>query len=631
MPFLIAVLGCWLVSVGCLWGQTHQADKTDSLYQVFLKDYKNPDKIKKWLQLVSLERDPVVFFHTDLLLQRVITLCEHKQDYAFFLPEAVRSLGFFYINKHKYAQAFLHFKQAETIYKRNKDYNNLFYTWYYLAATFHSTKDTKNALHYARLAESYIPLIQQEKYTIDIINLANMQALEARQDKRYEDAITHFERGLRIAKEKNIENWIGLLHGNMGTVFLLQKQYEKALQAFEIDIRLSLKHQLYASALNAQSAKMDILLQRAQMHEAKMLRDSMQTLMQTKVKDTNSYLPAYQAFAKYHALQREYAQAFDYQQKITEMERGKAEHLRRQEVSKLQAQFEYEKQDRIIQEQNVEIENKILYYYLWASLSISLLVLLLVFVIFLLKMRFQQRIISRKNIQLKEVVEVQDKMFSIIGHDLRNPIGNLKAMLNLYNASVLTQEEFVSASQKLQQQVNTLYDTMNDLLMWASAQIQEQKNKPEEVYLVEPIDETISFYENIAQQKNIEVERTISSPAKFFVDKNQFKVILRNLLSNALKFTPTGGKIRFYTSEPMNTIQTLTIEDTGTGMTEEEVGKLFNLTTHFSRTGTHNEKGTGLGLLLVKEYVEANRGNLSVTSEKNKGTKFMITLPTEAG
>ncbi len=257
---------------------------------------------------------------------------------------------------------------------------------------------------------------------------------------------------------------------------------------------------------------------------------------------------------------------------------------------------------------------------MWTGISLSLLAGLVVFMLSFQKVKQQKRIISSQN-------QVKDKMFSVIGHDLRNPIANILAILELFEKGYVTEAELKENIYKLKNQTTNLQNTMHNLLLWATSQMKGDKQHIESLNIAENITEVVDFYDSVAKQKNIQLLTSVETTQKVQADQNQLHAILRNLISNAIKFTPSGGKVTATAKAGEAGKVLIRIQDTGVGMTYEETQKLFNLPTHFSKVGTNKEKGTGLGLLLVKEFVEANKGTIRVLSTPQKGTTFEITLP----
>jgi signal transduction histidine kinase len=241
--------------------------------------------------------------------------------------------------------------------------------------------------------------------------------------------------------------------------------------------------------------------------------------------------------------------------------------------------------------------------------------------------RFYKREQERKQ-ELATINATKDKLFSIIAHDLRSPIGTLKNYLELTNFGMLSQAQFATASEKLTNNVNALFQTLDNLLQWAYTQLKGIKAKPETLNLHDLVSEELRFLTGIAQHKHIELVNEITTEASVFADRNQVGLAIRNVLSNSLKFTPTGGKIALNSVYTEGSFWELTIADNGIGMPPSIKNQLFTIAGNTSRQGTNAEKGQGLGLILVKDMIEANNGQLIVESAENQGTTVRIQLPT---
>ena len=162
-------------------------------------------------------------------------------------------------------------------------------------------------------------------------------------------------------------------------------------------------------------------------------------------------------------------------------------------------------------------------------------------------------------------------------------------------------------------------------MLWAQSQLKGIHAEPEVVYLTPLVEEKISMYEESARSKGIIVLNEIEGDVTVWGDINQLKLIFRNLLNNAIKFNQPGGTVRISLKESSEHVD-ISVSDSGVGIDGVDLGKLFNAETHFTRLGTRKEKGSGLGLLLTKEFVECNGGTITVTSELGKGSTFTFSL-----
>jgi len=226
---------------------------------------------------------------------------------------------------------------------------------------------------------------------------------------------------------------------------------------------------------------------------------------------------------------------------------------------------------------------------------------------------------------LTQMNVTKDKLFAIIGHDLRTPINSLKAILDLVAIQGITEHELWELSKGLQKQVSSIYFTLNNLLQWANAHLQGINPTPTPCNLQQLIAESINLLFSTARNKEITIVNQLDETSIVFADANQVDLICRNLLSNALKFTFAGGVVTIK-GELLGKHYQLSIQDTGQGIQPAIQDRLF--TSHHTTYGTHGEKGTGLGLSLCKDFIEKNGGTIWVESEVGKGSTFHITLPT---
>jgi signal transduction histidine kinase len=212
-----------------------------------------------------------------------------------------------------------------------------------------------------------------------------------------------------------------------------------------------------------------------------------------------------------------------------------------------------------------------------------------------------------------------------LSHDLRSPISSLKSLLNLFNNAFLTPNECTEILRKLNHQLEVSENVLESLLQWAKAELNE-KTDNEKIILADVVNSVASQLRSLIEEKSIIFCNRVNFQLIALADKTQVEIILRNLIANAVKFTPPGGTINIQGRAGENSIL-IAVEDNGMGMREEEVENLFKPGKHFSTSGTNHEKGTGLGLIITKEMVAKNGGSIWVNSSKHKGTVFTFSLP----
>jgi signal transduction histidine kinase len=235
--------------------------------------------------------------------------------------------------------------------------------------------------------------------------------------------------------------------------------------------------------------------------------------------------------------------------------------------------------------------------------------------------------IQKQKEQLEELNFTKDKFFSIIAHDLRIPINSLLGFTNLLSnyADAMTTEEVKKISEDLNKSLQNVLQLIEDLLTWARSQMNKVDFKPEQISVNDIIREDIELSNILFQKKEITLETEISPNLQAFADADHVKFVLRNLVTNALKFTNRNGKvsIKAFEQDKMIWIQ---VVDNGVGIPQEIQDKMFQLDAIKSTKGTDNEKGTGLGLVLCKEFVRKNGGDIWVKSQEGEGSCFTFSL-----
>lgn len=239
-------------------------------------------------------------------------------------------------------------------------------------------------------------------------------------------------------------------------------------------------------------------------------------------------------------------------------------------------------------------------------------------------------LLAERNEQLEEVNASKDRFFSIIAHDLRDPFTGLLGL-----SQVITEEFERYPPQKIKEMImtlrgmsETLYALLDNLLTWSRVQRGMIEYHPQTIDVQKVVTRNVAIFTSNAEQKQITLSTAIQEWTTAYADKKMVDTIIRNLLSNALKFTHSGGNIEVSATQNGNYV-TVSVADTGIGIDEKHIPKLFRIDAQYKRIGTANEKGTGLGLILCQEFVERNGGKIWAESTVNKGTTFRFTLPQE--
>ena len=246
------------------------------------------------------------------------------------------------------------------------------------------------------------------------------------------------------------------------------------------------------------------------------------------------------------------------------------------------------------------------------------------------KIEKQNQMIAKQNKQLSDTIQLKNRIFSVIAHDLRSPVVNILYMLNLLKEKEYKEKYDTFANSSIQY-AQLVIGLLENMLVWGRGQEDKIKFSPEKRDLADIILTNLSIFKETSDKKEISVNFTQVGNSIAYIDKDLFDIIIRNLLSNAVKYTPRGGRISILLKDKTLTREGLMLKicDNGVGMPEAKQKDLFTSAEIDSTPGTENEKGTGLGLKLCYDLVKINNGTIHVESKVNEGTCFIIFLVTE--
>jgi signal transduction histidine kinase len=271
--------------------------------------------------------------------------------------------------------------------------------------------------------------------------------------------------------------------------------------------------------------------------------------------------------------------------------------------------------DKKIQEQELASSKKLI--------KLQLLVLILFLAGFISSTSFTLYFVkSRKT--LKQTNKTKDLLFSIIGHDLRGAMGNIKQIVSFIQSKDFhDREKFIVM---LEQPTTASYNLLEDLLAWSRSISNNLNFNPELVSIHSILNTSLEMVRSAAQEKNITLQSKIPELLEVYADKNLVSTLFRNLLSNAIKYTPNGGLI-LINYQFVDRRAKISITDTGIGINAQQIKKILDPSIFYTTYGTQNEKGSGLGLILCQEFAKVHGGTLDIESTPNQGSTFSFTLP----
>jgi signal transduction histidine kinase len=557
--------------------------------------------------------------------------------------ESYRILGVIQWTKADLPQAMNYFFLALQKYEETKNQQGIANVLGNIGLIYSDQKEYKEAMEYYDKAMAMQKKLQnKDRMAVNYNNIGDVNFRK----KNYQDAINNYELAMLFFREtKNIAGVL-LNEINLAEVYFVTQQYKKSL---EISLRTKQESQKlgdFRLVLRSMKVIAEAYLGLEELEKAEQEgKACVELLQKTKLFGFGKNL--YLLMSDIYEHKKDYQKALYYKNKQDSIENiNQTEQITSYRIA-------YENEKRAKEKEAWEKERKSQLYFISVLVCFGLLILIiLVLTIYhLQKNKKINQVLEKKNReiqeqnaeisqqqeeiqaqaeQLKATNHVKDKLFSLVAHDLRNPINSLKGVFFLLENDALSLEEVQNLMINIKKEVLSIEEMMANLLLWAKSQLSNMQTNAIEFDLDVIIKENFSLLSQQAEAKQITLVENIEPDAiKIVADINQMRVIIRNLLTNAIKFTNIGGKVSLCAKKTPAYWQ-IEVTDTGIGMTTEEIAKLFVTQTHFTKQGTANEKGSGLGLLLCKEFVENNGGKIWVDSTINQGTSFIFTIPTNS-
>ena len=240
-----------------------------------------------------------------------------------------------------------------------------------------------------------------------------------------------------------------------------------------------------------------------------------------------------------------------------------------------------------------------------------------------------KKLILERTEELRKTIVGRDKLYSVIAHDLRSPLASIKMVLNMMVLGLsedVIGKEMYQMLQMVNRSTEDVFSLLDNLLKWTKSQIGKLNVVYQDFRIDEVVEGVLDIFSLVSKSKNIQLVNDSIDTVTVHADVDMVKTILRNLLSNALKFSYEGSQIIMGSQVETDKV-IVSVKDSGKGMSAEDKEKLLKTETHFSRYGTNNEEGSGLGLLLCQDFAIKNGGDLWFESEEGKGSTFFFSIP----
>tara|TARA_R110002049_G_scaffold64019_2_gene169549 strand:+ start:10990 stop:13074 length:2085 start_codon:yes stop_codon:yes gene_type:complete len=499
-----------------------------------------------------------------------------------------------------------------------------------VANLYATQKDYNQALEFYNKVEKINNKIGDDKNSAE--TMSNVASIYA-ETGDFQNALFKINRSIGIFEKYEVWDWLAFSYEVKGKIYLKQKQYTRALYWYD-------KSNLLHENLQDDRAIIDLYNGMAEANFG-LKKDSishnyamMGFEISTTIKSMEGIKKCSNTLYKVFKNQENYAEALKYHEIFRQLSDTLSRDENKMSLNMLKTEISHKNQQEALEIKNEKaLAKQRLYIY------IALLFVIIMGAIAFLVIR-GQKILKKLNKELnrqKQDLELREselwesnntknKLFSIIAHDLRGPIGALEGLLKLLNSGDIKESEFKEFIPKLKNDVNSISFTLNNLLNWGQSQMQEATTNPANIDLNYIVENNINLLSEIAYTKMITMDNLIVNRAIVWSDEDQMDIVIRNLLSNALKFTPNNGHITIGYVDRLEFLE-IYVKDTGIGIDESIQEKILSKNATISTYGTNNEKGTGLGLSLCSEMITNNGGNLWVKSELNVGSTFYFTVP----
>lgn len=446
-----------------------------------------------------------------------------------------------------------------------------------------------------------------------------------------------YTKGIQLARKlQNIQVEISL-HRRISDFYIRTKSYQKALVFASKIASYSKKHGFLESIFLADLNIGKVYVSQGKYNKAIGYLNSA-IIHFRKSGDQYELLNALESISKAYRSIGDYKNADQINMEFIALNDKIFAREKQQITSELEVRFQVEEKEKLLkvnqlaialQKKQIQIEynQKVL---ISIFLVIAMLLAIWAFRNYLKKNKLNNALAEEKKQveiqaqQLSELNLLKDKLFAVIGHDLRSPIASLQLNIQqLHNATGVSPTLITSLS-KLQNKVSTISDILNNLLDWSVSQIKGELLVKKTLNLHTYVKEALSLYETIIERKDLTIANQTPSDINIYFNESQLEALLRNLISNALKFTPTNGVIRIYTDLTLSNYTTLIIKDSGVGISPEKLATIFSHPT--SELGTAGEQGSGLGLRVCNDILILQDGNIKIESQTGIGTKVSISF-----
>ncbi|MES2701233.1 MAG: tetratricopeptide repeat-containing sensor histidine kinase [Bacteroidota bacterium] len=560
----------------------------------------------------------------------------HRNDDAKHAGLALLSIGGLYSDLSNYSEALKYYLQALPVFERQNDREGMAMAYTNIATVYSTLGDHKKALSYiGKGMEIERQNGNKEGMLFNVVNTGIVYG----EMKDYNNALIYFEKALKLADTLEDANWQLVCMNNVAEAYYYLGKKAEAEARYKDVLKLTETVSDIFITISAHEGLGKILVETGRVSEGIIhLKQAYKLAMEKGIKE--SIFKAAKGLSEAYAKTNP-ALALDYYKVYAEYEDSVYNDKNDKRIHQLQYEYELGKKETQIAllekdkalARSREERNVVLVGALLTGIASLVLIVLL-----LLRSRAAEKRSKELISQQKDEIEQQarrledlntfkDKTFTVLSHDLRDPLSSFTTTMMLLDEGFITSEKFASLKPALNEQLNSLNALLDSLLKWSGSYMRGQAVAiPERTDLGLIVKQCMSLLQPVATQKDIVIEDKIRENTIACCDPAQIEIVIRNLMTNAIKFTGRNGRIMI-TAFSTEKGATLSVADTGVGMTAGQLDTLFQPTGERNTYGTHGERGLGVGLLLCKEFIDANKGSIAVNSMQGKGTTFTLQLP----
>lgn len=535
-------------------------------------------------------------------------------------------LGKLYFLQGKQVQALEHFRDALSLFERSNNPVDLGYMHRHIGLCYVKLMDFEEGLYHYNKSLSFF---EQTTDTLSIIESTLFIGNLSKSMGLVEKSRAFLEKAEQTSQQLGDSSMLDVIYGGLARIMAEEQELEEAIQLSKKGLALSRKYKRDA-------AEAELLTLLAKLYTTSGILDSAEVYAGVVLHLSQGKLLLFEEEDAWLALTEIYERKGDYQQAFAAQQSYLAIHdsiykrdvqniLKEEQVRQDVKAFEVEKEAASLRAELLSSQNR-----LYLALAFALFSILLLGGYLFFQLRKTKQSLEAKNQQLIELNATKDKFFGIIAHDIRSPIlalENVGTQMDYYLKKGKT-DKLQRLSTRIDSTAKRLTSLLDNLLNWALLQQGVIPNHPDAISLNEVVDQNLEMFQMSANLKDIDLENQLTEEITVLADSSALNTILRNLISNAIKFTPKGGKVHINAlTEQQNVL--IRVQDSGVGMNEHQIKSIFALNSK-SKRGTEGERGTGLGLILCKELVQLNKGEISVKSQPQKGSDFNFTLPLAA-